>query len=428
MSSQRRRTNALILWTCSSAAAGASIGAAIALPAHEQTPVIPLLLVAAIGCLFTAWRQLRNMRQPRHDHADPTRPGAVALAVGGPCDGQQFDLPHLGAAPIQIWLADKSPDGTKRHHLYSLEQASDTIVRYRYEPPQRQHWRRLDTARPAVDAGALWLSAARKPILCAAFAVRGHRNSIQAKMGCVAGDGASSYGDRHASVYDRIYGSRFAPDAAVDALALAAGDGAVLELGLGTGRLAIPLAARGVVVDGIEGSSAMIERLPRQPRGQRVGVYQVDLADFDLPRSDYAVSVCAVSTLFMLTHEDQRTAIRAAARHLRAGGRLFVEAFRPDPTRFDSDGRRVEARRPAVGSHVVRSVHDAVARSIRIEHEMTDDTGVQTYQVTLYYATPEELDVMAVAAGLRLVGWWHDWAGDPARADSTDPVSVYERV
>lgn len=75
---------------------------------------------------------------------------------------------------------------------------------------------------------------------------------------------ASSYGDRHAPVYDRIYGARFATPAAIDALASAAGGGRVLELGVGTGRLAIPLAERGVPVDGIEGSAAMIAELKAQ--------------------------------------------------------------------------------------------------------------------------------------------------------------------
>lgn len=247
------------------------------------------------------------------------------------------------------------------------------------------------------------------------------------ETGWVADDRASSYGDRHAAVYDRIYGARFAPAAAVDALASAAGEGAVLEMGVGTGRLAIPLAARGVTVDGIEGSPAMIERLRAQPGSDRVGVHRVDLADFDLPTNDYDVSVCVGSTLFMLTHADQKTAIRAAARHLRSGGRLFIEAFRPDPNRFGSDGQRVETRTPAVGSHVVRGRHDPVGRSIRIRHELSDDSGMHTYEVTLHYATVEELDAMAFQAGLRLVGRWHDWTGVPAQPYSTDPVSVYEK-
>lgn len=243
----------------------------------------------------------------------------------------------------------------------------------------------------------------------------------------VTHDESSMYGDRHAAVYDRIYGTRFVPDVAVAVLADAAGDGAVLELGVGTGRLAIPLAARGVTVDGIEGSAAMIKQLRAQPGGQLVGIHRADLADFDLPRSDYTVGVCAVSTLFMLTHEQQRTAIRAAARHLRVGGHLFIEAFRPDPSRFDADGQRVEDRRSGPDSHIVRSTHDRRQRSIRIEHELSEETGSSSYEVTLHYADSEEIDEIASAAGLQLVNRWHDWTQEPARTHSPDPISVYRK-
>ncbi len=88
---------------------------------------------------------------------------------------------------------------------------------------------------------------------------------------------AAAYGQRHAAVYDRIYGMRFAPAAAVDALATA-GDGPMLELGVGTGRLAIPPNQQGVLVDGIEASPAMIGRLRAQPSGDWIGVVQADLA------------------------------------------------------------------------------------------------------------------------------------------------------
>lgn len=238
-------------------------------------------------------------------------------------------------------------------------------------------------------------------------------------------DSASAYGERHAPVYDRIYGARFVPDAAVETLAAAAGQGAVLEMGIGTGRLALPLAARGVAVEGIEASAAMIRRLQAQPGSERVVVHQVDLAGFDLPRTDFAVVVCAVSTLFMLSHEDQCTALQAAARHLRPRGTLFIETFRPDPTRFDRHGRRVEIRTPAVGSHIVRSRDDPIGRSITIEHELSENGSAQTYAVTLYYASAEELDAMARRAGLRLVDRWHDWTRAPIRPASKDPVSVY---
>lgn len=235
--------------------------------------------------------------------------------------------------------------------------------------------------------------------------------------------GAADYGDRHAAVYDRIYGRRFAPGAAVRSIAEAAADGAVLELGVGTGRLAIPLAARGIVVDGIEASPAMVAQLRTQPGSDRVGVHHADLAGFTLPRHDYAVAVCAVSTLFMLDHDAQLGCLRSTAAHLRPGGRLYVEAFRPDASRFDGDGHRVEDRTQGPVHHVVRSTHDPDARTIRLSHELDDGT----YEVVLHYRTPEELDAAAAAAGFHLTHRWHDFNGAPVRPDSPDPVSVYLR-
>jgi SAM-dependent methyltransferase len=246
----------------------------------------------------------------------------------------------------------------------------------------------------------------------------------------VADPAAHVYGDAHAGVYDRIYGRRFAPDAAVAALVAAAGPGGrLLELGLGTGRLAVPLLARGVHVDGIEASSAMIERLRGQAGGEQIGVFQVDLAGFDLPERSYDVAVCAVSTLFMLPgRAAQQRCLAAAARHLRLGGRLFIEAFRPDPTRFDGHGRRVEVRSDTGdGDHIVRSRHDPDRRCIHITHELADAGGSSSYAVTLHYLEPAEIDQLAAAAGLELAARWHDWTGAAVTKRSHDPISVYVR-
>jgi SAM-dependent methyltransferase len=239
---------------------------------------------------------------------------------------------------------------------------------------------------------------------------------------------AGAYGEAHAEVYDRIYGPRRTTTDAVSALVAAAGPGGrILELGLGTGRLAIPLAERGVVIDGIEASEAMIRRLREQPGGDRIGVFQYDLTSFDLPGPRYDVAVSAVSTLFMLPgHKAQTSCLASAARHLRTEGALFIEAFRPDPTRYDADGLRVESRpHPDGGTHVVRSHHDARRRCIEITHELTGPPGAGTYEVTLHYATPDELDTMADAAGLARRARWHDWTGTPATGSSTDPISIY---
>ena len=242
---------------------------------------------------------------------------------------------------------------------------------------------------------------------------------------------ASDYGDAHTAVYDRIYGDRFAPESAVATLAEAAGpQGRLLELGIGTGRLAIPLLSRGVHVEGIEASAAMIDRLRLQPGGKAFTVFQVDLADFELTHDTFDVAVCAVSTLFILPgRAAQESFFASAARHLRLGGLLFIEAFRPDPHRFDRDGNRVESRSdPAGGTHIVRSHHDEGRRCIQVTHELSNDSGLASFSVTLHYASVEELDEMAALAGLTLKDRWHDWSRTPLNSTSTDPISLYELV
>jgi len=241
---------------------------------------------------------------------------------------------------------------------------------------------------------------------------------------------ASDYGDAHASVYDRIYGKRFTPESAVTALATAAGpDGRLLELGIGTGRLAVPLSDRGIHVEGIEASGEMINQLRSRAGGELIPVHKVDLADFDLPGRRFDVAVCAVSTLFMLPGLiSQQSCIAATARHLHPDGLLFIEAFRLDPSRFDKDGNRVEDRSSSGGTHIVRSHHDSTRHTIQIKHELMDDSGASSYGVTLHYASLDELDRMAELAGLHLRERWHDWSGRAAEVDSSDPVSVYERT
>jgi SAM-dependent methyltransferase len=238
-----------------------------------------------------------------------------------------------------------------------------------------------------------------------------------------------TYGDAIAEVYDEwidggVYGD---PDPAVDVLAgLAGAGGAALELGIGTGRIAIPLAARGVAVTGVDASARMVERLRAKPGGADLPVVVGDMAQVPVEGSFDLVYVVA-STLYCLTDQDsQIQCLARVAKRLRPGGHLVVEAFVPDQTRFDR-GQRVEAR--AVDADSVRldvARHDPVAQTVFAQQIAITADGIRLYPVYVRYIWPAELDLMVRLAGLTLVRRDGGWRGEPYTAAGGSHVSIYQ--
>lgn len=239
---------------------------------------------------------------------------------------------------------------------------------------------------------------------------------------------AATYGDLTADVYDDLYAGAFDTDGAVDTLEDLTGDGDLLDLGCGTGRLLVPLAERGVRVEGIEASPAMIDRLRARRGGHDIPVHQGDFADV-AAAGRYNVIVVAVSTLFMLA--DQQAQLRCmanSAKRLAEGGSFIVEAFVPDSRRYDSSGRRTEIRHFSDERlHIVHSEHDPLGQRVRIEHILVEGGRLRRYPATLRYAPPAELDLMAHAAGLAPLARWGGWRRQPFTATTTDHVTVYAR-
>jgi SAM-dependent methyltransferase len=237
--------------------------------------------------------------------------------------------------------------------------------------------------------------------------------------------GPETYGDRIASVYDSLYEAELETDAAVDALARLAGPGPVLELAIGTGRLAVPLAQRGVDVRGIDASDEMVARMRAKPGGADIPVAMGDFADVDVDGA-FSLVYVAFNTLFALvTQDDQVRCFKNVAARLADGGRFVVEAFVPDLGRFDRGQRlsvtSVDIDRVAIDA----SRHDAVNQRVDSQHVFVSDEGNQLYPVSLRYAYPSELDLMARLAGLELQERWGSWHGEPFTNSSTDHVSVY---
>lgn len=250
------------------------------------------------------------------------------------------------------------------------------------------------------------------------------------------GYGASTYGDRFADVYDDWYedvSDVAATVARVDALVARAGGGPVLELGAGSGRLAVPLATRGLDVWALDASSAMLDRLAAKPGGDRVATVQGDMADLDLgpgAPERFAVVLCAFNTLFNLTDTGaQRRCLTRAAQVLDPAGRLLVEAFVPPPGGEDEAAVGAVEPRHIGLDEVVLTVSrlDPATRTVTGQHVQITERGVRLRPWVLHYAAPDELDALAAAAGLSLVERHAGWRAEPFTASSPVHVSAYAR-
>jgi SAM-dependent methyltransferase len=210
----------------------------------------------------------------------------------------------------------------------------------------------------------------------------------------------------------------------VEFLSDLAGTGPVLELGIGTGRVALPLARRGHEVHGIDASEAMVEKL-RAKTGE-IPVIIGDFAELDVGGEFHLVYVVFNTFFALLSQEDQVRCFSNVARRLREGGVFVIEAFVPDMTRWDQD-QRVEALGVENDSVILGvSRHDPVGQRVSSNHLVVSEMGVKMYPVRLRYAWPSELDLMARLAGLRLRERWGGWRREPFTASSVKHVSVYE--
>jgi SAM-dependent methyltransferase len=240
--------------------------------------------------------------------------------------------------------------------------------------------------------------------------------------------GPETYGDRIAEIYDDLYDEMFDTDGAVSFLAERARGGRALELGIGTGRVAIPLAQAGVDVHGIDASPAMVEKMRAKPGGAEISVVMGDFADVPVEES-YRLIFVAFNTLFALgSQEDQLRCFRNVSDHLDSDGVFVVEAFVPDVTRF---ARHQNVDATDVGSDRARidvTRHDPVTQTSRTQHIMITPEGTKMYPVMVRYAYPPEMDLMARMAGLVLKERHENWRGAPFTANSPGHVSVYGKL
>jgi SAM-dependent methyltransferase len=240
------------------------------------------------------------------------------------------------------------------------------------------------------------------------------------------GYGPETYGERIAEVYDDLFHPPTTSVETVEFLARLVSDGRVLELAIGTGRIALPLAAKGIEVHGIDASEAMVAKLRAKPGGTNIPVTIGDFADVGV-QGRYGLIVIVFNTLWaLLTQEDQARCVRNVAAHLTEDGAFVTEMYVPDPARFDRcqriQVRNIESRRVVLET----SLHDPANQRVSSQLiALEDGGGISMYPVELRYIWPSELDLMAEHASLRLRERWGGWKREPFEATGWC-ISVFE--
>ena len=236
------------------------------------------------------------------------------------------------------------------------------------------------------------------------------------------------FGEGVAERYDESAAEMFDPavvDPAVEFLAALAGDGAALELGIGTGRIAIPLSRRGVPVHGIDLSPQMVAQLRAKPGAEGIGVTVGDFATTTV-EGRFSLAYLVFNTINNLTTQDGQVAcFRNAAAHLEPGGRFVIEVGIPQLQRLPpGETVRAFAVTPA---YLGFDEYDVASQGLISHHYRIEDGQLRLVSMPFRYVWPAELDLMARLAGLTLQERWGGWRRQPFTADSTSHVSVWRK-
>ena len=237
------------------------------------------------------------------------------------------------------------------------------------------------------------------------------------------------FGEDVASRYDESVAHMFAPhvvDPMVDVLAGLARGGKALEFGIGTGRVALPLAQRGVSVQGIELSKAMVARLREKPGSAEIAV---TIGDFATTRvaGTFALVYLVFNTIMNLTTQDEQVAcFENASAHLAPNGCFLVEVTVPDLQRLPPGEKFVPFH--VSDGHLGIDEYDLKRQGLVSHHYRSIDGVFEKSSIPFRYVWPAELDLMARLAGLKLRHRWDDWDGKPFTDDSRRHVSVWDRA
>ncbi len=235
-----------------------------------------------------------------------------------------------------------------------------------------------------------------------------------------------SFDEDGAAIYDDE--PRGDETSTVSFLAALAGGGPALELAIGTGRIALPLAAQGIRVDGVDLSEPMVKKLRAKPGGERLSITMGDFADVPVDGT-YPLIYLVYNTIFnLLTQDDQVRCFVNVASHLSEGGCFVVETLVPTYLSQLRDGQYVDAEQIST-REVTLDVgrYDPLTQQLEESHVVLSAQGVRLYPIVTRYIWPSELDLMARIAGLRLKERWAGWDKQPFASSSRNAVSVYGR-
>ena len=237
------------------------------------------------------------------------------------------------------------------------------------------------------------------------------------------------FGERVAERYDDTSAEMFGPskvEPVVDFLVELATDGSALELGIGTGRIALPLAQRGIRVHGIDLSEAMVAKLRAKPGASDIGVTVGDFATTTVEKR-FSVAYLVFNTIMNLTTQDEQVAcFQNVAAHLEPGGCFVIEVMVPDLQRLPPG----ETVRPFTVSatRLGFDEYDIAAQGLISHHYWIEDGRFETVSMPFRYIWPAELDLMARLAGMSLRDRWSGWRREPFTSDSTNHVSVWQKA
>ncbi len=215
-------------------------------------------------------------------------------------------------------------------------------------------------------------------------------------------------------------------DPAVDFLAELAGGGSALELGIGTGRLALPLVERGVSVHGIELSPDMVAQLRSKPGGEAIAVTVGDFATTEVGETFQLAYLVRNTITNLTTQEAQVACFRNVAAHLEVGGHFVIEVYIPELQRLPP-GETVHPF-DLTPSHVGFEEYDVATQIAYSHHFWTTDGQIEAFSAPFRYVWPSELDLMAQLAGLTRRQRWNDWDRSPFTSQSRSHVSVWQKA